>query len=181
MKKFNMFVKLMALVAMVLSIAAPAFAATSTATHAVTVTVNSIISLSADQSAFTLTLPDFLSGTESNTQVVNYTVKANNIAQAVGAPALSANLGSLFSNTDLKATVGSYSATGGAAATLAAASGAGSGSYVTIGTSSTTLATRGGTTKIMRGSIPVTYKAVATADLPAGSSTQTVTVTLTDV
>lgn len=181
MKKTANTLKLAALIGLVLNGTSPVFATTATTTHAVTITVPSIISLIADQSAFTLTMPDFISGTYSNSQTVVYMVKANNITQAVGAPALTASLGSLFTNTDLKVTVGTYASIGGAAATLTAAAGTGGGSFVTVGTSTTTLATRSGTGKIMRGIIPVIYKAYATSDLPAGSSTQTLTVTLTDV
>src|SRR3990167_7828917 len=85
-----------------------AFAASSSVSHSVTVSVPSQISITADTTNFTLTMADFIAGSESDTKTVNYTVKANKVTAADGATVLKGQLNALFTGLDLKGDVGTY-------------------------------------------------------------------------
>lgn len=153
------------------------FAGTKTVQHAVTVSVPTILDITADTSNFTLTFADFAKNSETDLKTVNYTVKANNMTKVTGV--VTAQLGTLFTNIDLKADVGAYNKLGGTASLIEAASG-----FTTVlAASAVSLANRqidSGTGKIVRGVLPITYKAVATNDLDAGNLTQTLTVSFID-
>jgi len=132
--------------------------------------------MQADQANFTLAFSDFASGSVSGNQVVNYSVKANNVTKTVGV--VQAQLNSLFTGVNFQANAGPYSLTGGNASLLASNSG-----FVTVGTSATNLYNRNklsGNGNIVYGSFPVTYQATATSDLSPSSSTSTLTVTFID-
>ena len=148
--------------------------------HAATVSVPSILEISADTSAFTLTMPDFISGTESNTKTVVYTVRSNDMGVADGGTVIDSTIDFAYDRIAIKAQVGTYTASAGGNTGLTA-SGAG---YLTIGTTNTALAKKANTTagsdgKILKGTLPVTYKAVATADMPAGDQTHLLYVNIT--
>jgi len=146
--------------------------AANNASHVVTVRVPELLNISADTSNFMLTFSDYVTGSESDTQTVNYTVKANKMTKASGV--ISGALGTLFTGVDLKADVGVYTKAGGTASLVESEAG-----YITIGDSATDLADRqvdAGSGLNTRGSLPITYKAVATADLDAGDQQQTLTI-----
>jgi hypothetical protein len=153
------------------------YAASQTTQHTVTTSVPSIISITADTANFTLTFSDFVTASETNTQLVNYTVKANNMTKTTGV--VTGQLSGLFTGMDLRADIGTYVKAGGDARLVE--SGAG---FLTIGTvAAVNLADRAVDTapgKKIRGVLPVTYKAVATADLDAGTQNKTLTISFID-
>jgi len=174
MKKSNKVVVIALTVAMMIAVAPAAFAAS--VTHLVSIVVNPTLSMTANTAAFTLTFPDYLQGTASNTQDVVYTVKANNV---VNAAPVSAKLDTLFPNVDLNAVPGAYTQVSGNGILVPTAGG-------TITTNGITLMNHtianGTSGKTVRGSFPVTYQAKANADLdPLTDSLQrTLTVTFAD-
>jgi hypothetical protein len=153
------------------------FAASQTTQHTVTATVPSLINITADTANFTLTFSDFVSGSASDTKTVNYTVKANNVTKTTGV--VTGQLGALFTGIDLKASVGTYTKASGNARLLASTAG-----YVTIlAASATNLADRtidAAPGKTIRGILPITYRATATADLDAGTQSNTLTISFID-
>lgn len=155
-------------------------AAEVVAQSTVTVSVPEVLSISSDATSFTLPFQEYAkAGVESWAQTVTYTVKSNQMQQADGAAAITAKLDFPYDRIDLKAEVGSYTKTSGNTELVAAAPG-----FVTIGTSNVTLANKANTTagtdgKMLNGSIPITYKAVATDDVPAGDQIHILDVTLT--
>jgi hypothetical protein len=180
MKNSNKVVQLMVLVALISFIGAPAARADfETVGHQVTVTVPEVLSIAADTSAFTLTFADNVSGAETDTKTVVYTVESNDMGQADGSAAINANLDFAYTDVDFKAQVGSYGRISGNTDLAAANAG-----YVTIGTSNTAIANKDNTDagtdgKLLNGTLPVTYKAVATGDLPTGSQVHFLFITLT--
>ncbi len=151
-----------------------------TTNHAVTVQIPEVLSISADASSFTLAFQDFITtGEESWAQTVTYTMQSNNMRQADGSPAINANLDFAYDRLDLKAQVGNYTKTSGNTELAAQQAG-----YVTIGTENVTLAKKTnslGDGKLLNGSIPITYKAVATSDVPSGDQTHILNITLTTI
>lgn len=183
MKNLNKAAQLVVLVGLISFIGAPAaHASFQTVGHQVTVTVPEILSISADTSAFTLTFADNISGSETDTKTVVYTLEANDMGQADGDTAINANLDNLYTDVDVKAQVGTYARNGtNPGNTSLAATNAG---YVTIGTSNVAIAKKASTDagtngKLLNGVLPVTYKAVAKADLPTGSQVHYLFITLT--
>lgn len=153
-----------------------------TTNHTVTVTVPQVLSISSDAGSFTLPFQGYAkAGDESWAQTVNYTVESNNMSQADGSPAINANLDFAYDRIDLKADMGSYTKTSGNTSLVEAQSG-----FVTIGTSNVALANKSNTDagtdgKLLNGTFPVTYKAVATSDVPAGDQTHILSITLTTI
>jgi len=180
MKNINKSLKLVALAALIGFIGAPAALANfETLGHQVTVTVPEVLTITADTSAFTLTFADNVSGSETDTKTVVYTVESNDMGQADGTAAINANLDNLYENVDMKAQVGTYTKISGNTELAAANAG-----YVTIGTTNVAIANKDNTDvgtdgKLLNGTLPVTYKAVATADLSTGSQIHFLFVTLT--
>lgn len=155
-----------------------AWASQDSETHQVTIQVPEILSIEASASNFTLALNDFVSGSESDSQTIQYTVKSNKNLAAQGAVLIKAKLDSNFQDLDLSADVGAYTKQGGNASLTEAASG-----NVKILATDTNLAkkvTDSGNGRIIRGVLPITYKAKATADLSAGQQVRTLTLTFTD-
>lgn len=157
-----------------------AFAATDSHVHNVTLSVPSQLFIASATNDYTLGFNSGHSnGSISDTLVVTYNVGSNTMSQADGAAAVSAQLDSVFADIDFQAQVGTYTKNSGNTELVAA-----SGSYVTIGSTATTLMNKANSTgdgKVLDGSIPVTYRAVATSDLASGDRTQQLTVTLTDI
>jgi len=180
MKNSNKAVKLMVLAALVSFIAVPAARADfETVGHAVTVSVPEVLSISADTAAFTLLFADNTVGAETDTKTVVYTVESNDMGQADGDTAINANLDFLYESIDFKAQVGSYTKIAGNTELAAVDSG-----FVTVGTSNLAIANKDNTDagtdgKLLNGTIPVTYKAVATDDLPTANQTHLLFITLT--
>lgn len=164
-----------------LGTAATGFAADwVTTNHAVTVQIPEVLSISSDASSFTLAFQDYINtGEESWSQTVTYTVQSNNMRQADGSPAINANLDFLYDRLDLKAQVGSYTKTSGNTEIAAEQAG-----FVTVGTDNVTLAKKANSLmdgKLLNGSIPIMYKAVATGDVPSGDQTHILNITLTTI
>jgi hypothetical protein len=180
MKTLNKF-KLGGLVGMLVvafALAPVAYAGSASTAHTVTVTVPNTLSISADVSNFTLTMADFASGSDSDTQQVIYTIKSNNNTLAADAVMLKGKLGTLFTDIDLFANPGAYTKTAGNFSLTESAAG-----DIKILASDVNLAKKTGITgagKNSRGTIPVDYKATSTAELVAGSSNQTLTITVVD-
>lgn len=153
-----------------------------TTTSTVTVSVPEVLSISSDAATFTLPFQGYAkTGDESWAQTVTYTVESNNMRQADSSPAINANLDFLYDRIDLKADMGDYIKTSGNTSLVEAGSG-----FVTIGTDNVTLANKGNTDqgsdgKLLRGTFPVTYKAVATSDVPSGDQIHVLYVTLTTI
>lgn len=147
--------------------------------HSCTVSVPDSLSITADTTDITLTFTTYNTGSETNQKTVQYTVVANNMRQADGQAAINVNLDSLFNLVDLKAKVGTYTKVAGNTSLAAA-----NADFVTIGTSNTGVANKASSTgdgMILNGTIPITYKGVAKADLPTGNETHLMFVTLTTI
>jgi hypothetical protein len=151
----------------------------TTVGHSCTVSVPDSLSITADTTDITLTFTTYDAGSETNQKSVVYTVVANNMRQADGQAAINVNLDSPFSGVDLKAKVGAYTKVAGNTSLAAA-----NADFVTIGTDNVGVANKASSTgdgKILNGTIPITYKGVATADLPTGNETHLLFVTLTTI
>jgi hypothetical protein len=150
-----------------------AFAVT-TKSHNVTLDKPAIINIASTDPDFTLTFSDFVSGTESdNAVVITYRVKSNGMGAA---GTLKGNLDALFTDVDLIANVGTYSdLTNPTDKVFTPVAG-----DITIDVDGETLANSSGAGKL-HGDMPVTYKAVATADLDATNQTKQLTVTIADL
>jgi len=154
----------------------PALAGTATQTHQATDVVPTFLSITADVTDFTLTFADFASGSLTDTQVVNYTVRFNGATVTDGA--VKAKISEAYTNVDLKADVGAYTKTAGNARLTEQSAG-----YMTIGTTDVNIAKRvtdTGSGKTSRGSLAVTYQAEATNVLEPVSEAKTLTITLAD-
>lgn len=151
-----------------------------TTSHTVTIHIPEVLSISSDAASFTLPFQAYArQGDETWAQTVTYTVQSNNMRQADGSPAINANLDFPYDRLDLKADVGAYVKTSGNTELVEAQAG-----FRTVGTDNVTLANKGNTTqgsdgKLLNGTIPITYKAVATSDVPSGDQIHTLFVTLT--
>ncbi len=155
-----------------------AFAAAQSVSHGVSVSIPAVLQITADTTSFTLTMSDYVSGTVSDTKTVLYTVRSNNNGLATESNLVTAKMGIAFTGIDLKADPGVYTKIGGnfSLAELSAAE-------ILIGTLDTALMKKTGMTgtgKSTRGTFPVVYKAVATADLESQTQTQTLTITVVD-
>lgn len=176
--KINSIFKGLAVIAVMLLVAFgfmhTAYAASKSTTHTVTASVPSLLSISADTSAFTLTFSDYVSGSETDTKTVNYTINGNKLNKATGV--VTGQLSAAFAGMDFTADVGAYSKTSGNVSLVEAASG-----FITIGNlSAASLADKDGAGKKSKGVLPITYKAVATSDLDAGDQTSTLTISVID-
>lgn len=154
-------------------------ASSETFSNTVTVEIPSYLFIEGDKGNLDLSFNDYRPGSETNTQSVVYTVMGNSFTQSEGAPAVTARLDGTFPDIDLKARMEAYTKEGGNAEL-----GAASGDFITVGPSDTTLAKKAHATgdgKLLRGQMQVAYKAVATSSLKAGTHSQQLTLTLTDV
>ncbi len=180
MKTINKSIKLLVLAGIIcFGWASAAFANFQTVGHTCTVTVPEVLSITADTSTIALNFSDWSTGAVSDTKTVVYTVNSNDMGQADGDTAINANLDYLYDRIDFKAKVGSYTKVGGNTELAAISS-----NYVTIGSSNTAIAKKANTTsstdgKLLKGMLPITYQAVATANVPAGPQTHLMFITLT--
>ena len=161
----------------------PAFAADFvTKQHVVTVSIPEVLSITADVTNFTLTFPGFVqTNDESTMKVVNYTVQSNNMRQADGATAINANLDFLYDRLDFLADPGAYTKTSGNTEITEAAAG-----FIKVLATNTVLAKKANTVagsdgKLLNGTMPITYKAKATGDIPGGDQIHQLFVTLTTI
>jgi hypothetical protein len=145
----------------------------------VTIEVPQTLDISGSQNDFTLAFPNTSRGSETNPVTIQYSLNSNGMSQANGAPAVLAQLDGLFSGVDFKAYVGAFSKQAGDTELVPATTG-----YVTVRNSAVPLAMKGNSTgsgKVLRGTLPVTYKAVATSNLSSGVYSQQLMITLTDI
>lgn len=154
-------------------------AAFTTLGHNVTVDVSERLTITADTGDFTLTLSNWVSGSESDQKTVVYSLESNDMGQADGDTAINANIDFAYDRIDLKAKVGTYTKVAGNTEVAAI-----NGDFVTIGTSNVAIAKKANTVegsdgKLLKGTLPITYKAVATADVPKGPQTHLLFITLT--
>jgi hypothetical protein len=147
--------------------------AVPTKSHNVTLEKPAILNIASTNPNFTLEFDDFVSGSESDTNEVTYIVKSNGMGAS---GTLKGKLDALFTGVDLIANVGTYSDLASPADKVFTPV-AGD---ITLTVAGATLANSSGAGKL-HGSIPVTYKAVATADLDSTNQTKQLTVTIADL
>jgi hypothetical protein len=143
----------------------------------VKIAVPEILSIETN-SAFTLTMQDFVAGSSSDTYTSLYIFKSNNNRAADGATVVYAHLNNAFDDIQLFANVGVYVKQGGNASLMEVTAG-----EVEILTTATDLAKKvidSGNGKILRGQMPITYRATAATDLQSGNQSRTLTVTFSD-
>ena len=140
-----------------------------------------VLSITDEVGPFKLTFNDFAKDTLSTTQIVNYRIEANTMADGTVPNAVSAKLENLFSNADFKGDVQSYTNLGDAdfADLVEAQSG-----FVTLKTSDTRLADKSGGKghgkHCLDGKLAILWRAKLTQDAPAGTQTSLLIVTLRD-
>lgn len=175
--KMNKIVVLAVSMAMVFGLSGRAFAAVTNAASTVNIVVPAQLGFTADLSSITLTFSDYLLNSETDIKDIVYTVKANTLTKLVGA--VSGKMDAVFTGADLKAKAGTYTNVSGNAALVAT-----NADYITLTAASQNLMNKTagtGNGKTVRGNFPISYKAIATADLsPDSNQTQTVTITLAD-
>ncbi len=166
-------------VAIGLLVVSPVYAATQAANQRVMIEVPSSLVISSSQNDFLLQFPDTYQGSETNSITVNYSISANGMMQADGAPAILAQLDGTFSGMDFKASVGRFAKISGDTELSPSAGG-----FVTIRDFALPLATKANSTgsgRVLNGNLPITYKAVATSNLSSGIYARQLTITLTDI
>jgi hypothetical protein len=186
MKTINKKVKL-ALIVIICAVLAlgnvvPAFAGDPWITkgHSVTLSVPDSLSIEADTTDIVLNFSNYVKDSVSSTKTVVYTVVANNMSRADGEPAMNISLDAAFDRAELQAQVGSYTnnSTSLDKTELAAINP----SYLPISAGVNTdvakKASSIGSGKILEGTIPITYRAVATDDMAKGNQTHLMFVTL---
>jgi hypothetical protein len=152
------------------------FAAQSSASQQVTVTIPKINILSTDMKDFTLSFSDYISGSASSQQVVSYTVKSNSLNRDKGI--VQAHIDTVQPGISVLADVGAYAKQGGNATLVESASG-----FFPLKNTDTSLCDRqidSGLGQTTRGTFPVTYQAVALEDLASGEFPISLTITLID-
>jgi hypothetical protein len=153
-----------------------AFAASGGTVHAVTLSVPIVNQFQADTQNFTLTFSDFIPGSVSDTRVVTYSVKANNVSKSAGV--IQAQISGLPEGVDLQANPGAYIKRGGNASLRPATS-----DFFALASAIATLYNRitdSGDGKVLLGSFPVAFRANARSYLSAMTVTPALTVTFTD-
>jgi len=162
--------------------AGPAMAATEDHPHTVTFSIPAALDITSSTGAFTLTMADFISGSESNVQAVTYNIRANKMPAGALTGAVYASMDQLVNDVDLKASFVSY--TNGGSSSDAVLSSALSG-YEVVGTAAKNLAHKdtatGNQAKVVRGNLVINWKAVANKDLADDlDQDRTLTVTIKD-
>ena len=160
-----------------LGISFPAQAAQTASAQQVTISVPNINEITSERDTFTLDFKDFIPGSETNTELITYTIKANALNRTEGV--IQAKVETTQPGMAIQANVGSYAKTGGDASLVASQSG-----FTTVGSSWVNLADRridAGLGNTAIGSLPISYKAVAEDYLDARSVTIQMSVVLVDV
>ena len=158
--------KLIALFVAVMLVAVPAFASTEDHQHTVEFRVDPALDITSSTGTFTLTMADFISGSESNVQPVTYNIRANKMPAGALSGAVYASMDQLVSDVDLKASFVSYSNVGSSGNAVLSSALTG---YEVVGTSAKNLAHKdtqtGNQAKIVRGNLVINWKALANKDL----------------
>ena len=167
---------------LLLGMSARAWALTADDADTVTMDVSAVLSITDTVGDFTLTFTDYVAGTDSNTQVVSYTVKANNVALAATTGIVSAKVSALITGIDLKGDVGTITNDGTSGNILLTESASG---FTTMTTSAQDMADKGVTSgpqgSILNGTVPISWKGTTTADVGSGTNNTTLTVTVKDI
>jgi len=151
-------------------------AAQNMVSHQVMVYVPKVSEFHSDLDSFTLSFSDYLAGSESNAQAINYTIRTNDLQRTSGVVQVKAE-GEL-SSIQLKADTGIFVKNAGNARLVESSPG-----FVALNDGWTSLCDReveSGSGQIVDGSIPVTYQAFAQEDLDAGNITIQLEVILVD-
>ncbi len=140
-----------------------------------------VLSISASVGVIVLEFPNFLPGTDSNSEQVVYTVQSNTMAAGTINGAISAALSDDFEHVDFKGDVDSYSNLGDPSFASLAES---SGGFVTIATTTTDLADKtpgtGQGDICIDGTLTITWKGTLNSVMPAGTDAQILTLTIVD-
>lgn len=168
---------------MALTAGSTAWAGTANQTHALTVKVGDILSITVGEDPnFTLTFDtDFGNGAVSTGKTFSYIIRSNTMPLSALAGAISAKISATLSGINIKAFPGDYTNEGVAGyATLTKTT-----AETVVGTTAVALADKpasaGANGKLLKGTFPIHYRAVATRDLStADGGTVTLTVTLKD-
>ena len=139
------------------------------------------LSIEEDNSSFTLSFTDFVSGTHSSTHGARYRIECNHMAAGAVSEAVSAKLGEIFESAKLEASVDSYENVGDSSyATLSAAYSG----FEEVRTSTKSLANKQTGAPCcdtcLDGWLNVTWRAILTQDTAAGSQNRSLIVTLRD-
>jgi hypothetical protein len=177
----NWLIRGIVLVGLMFGFTCPAFAASVDDMNTVTVVVNGVLSISDTTGDFSLTFNDFTTGTSTPTKTVTYRVKGNGLPTTTLVGVLSAKIDALKYGIELQAYPGTYANLGAAGSILLSNA---TTSFAPIGTLPVNLCNKGATNgtlgKMLNGNQPIDWRAVATADLTAGSYPISLTVTLKD-
>jgi len=150
--------------------------------HQVRIDVPHNLSIASPKSHIRLAFPNdhpVHPGEGTDTHVVVYNVQANGMSQANGASVVSVELNSTFEGLDLQASFGSFSDAGGNTELSAAHVG-----FVSIEDSAKVLANKdnsSGNGRILKGSFPISFKAVSKPGVEFGHHSRQLTLTITDV
>ena len=154
----------------------PTYAAMDSFGQNVTMTVPMFSQITGDIESFTLHFDDITPGSETDTQMVTYRVKANDLNKDKGV--VQAHLNASYPNIEVKADVGTYAKMGGNAVLVESAEG-----YVTLGETWTSLCdkqTLEGSGRVAVGTFGINYKAVATGYLEKKDIGVSIVITLVD-
>ena len=184
MAKFRLMGWVVLSAALVLGVAHSALATVSNDADTITISVDPILSISDEVGNFTIKFTNATgsaAGSISEGQTVGYLVQANTMPNTALAGALSAKIGTAFTNIELRAVGGSYVNNG----TVSNAVLASAGDPIVVGTTGVALANKpvssGTPSKILNGRFFVNWNAKALADLATGDGgSATLTVTLKD-
>ena len=161
----------------------PALGASAEVKHTVTVVVvRPVLSISSDNEAPSLVFSDTRSGSQKETQPIQYQVAGNALPTGAYEGVLSAKIATSPSGRIvLQADIGSFANNGTSGNIVLHEQFPG---YQTIGKTSTPLATKeasfGPQSTILNGTVPVTWKATTSEKLHSGLHTVTVILTLKD-
>lgn len=161
---------------------APCWGRSVETSHSVTVVVvEPALSLTDDTGDFSLSLDRGDAGKSSNTQVVNYRIYGNVVPTTSVEGVISGKLSTGLDGIEIQADVGSFAnqGTAGHVQLQEHASGfqAVGADLVPLADKETSSGAQGG---VLNGTIPITWKATTTKDLPAGDYPVVLTVTLKD-
>ena len=165
-------------VGLMLALAAPIHAASESATHGVSIEVPPSLAIETSQSEIRLAFEENAAGAQTNETTVHYQVRSNGMSQADGATAVTAQLDDSLEGMEFQAMAGSFSRTGGNTELTPINAG-----YANISASTTPLMAKNNSTgdgRLLAGSFPVTYKAVALQAMASGTHTRQLVLTLTD-
>lgn len=147
------------------------------ASHQVTISVPQASEISGDLQSFNLAFQDFLQGSETNQQVVNYRIKANNLSRNSGV--VQAKVSVSIDGVSVKADVGAYHKQAGNAHLVESNAG-----FISLGENYTHLCDRqtdSGDGAVAVGNFSVTYKAAADQAISAQDVLVELSIVIVDI